>query len=92
MNYKEFVKQVPKTMRGPLSENLIDILLEGKENIVVPPSLAKTILHYWQRDQLDSEAGLTNLLKATFEADPETTLKVIDNFDLKELRIALQPV
>ena len=92
MNYKEFVKQVPKTMRGPLSENLIDILLEGKENIVVPPSLAKTILHYWQRDQLDSEAGLTNLIKATFEAAPETTLKVIDNFDVKELRIALQPV
>ena len=79
-------------MREPLSENLIDILLEGKENLVVPPSLAKTILHYWQRDQLDSEAGLTNLLKATFEADPETTLKVIEDLDLKELKIALQPV
>ncbi len=92
MNYKEFVLQVPKTMRGPLSENLIDILLEGDENIGVPPSLAKTILHYWQRDQLDSEAGLTNLLRATFEADPDKTLKVIDNFDLKELRLTLQPV
>ena len=92
MNYKEFIKQVPDEMRSPLSENLIDILLEGKENIIIPPSLAKTILHYWQRDQLDSEAGLTNLLKATFEAAPETTFKVIDNFDLKELRIALQPV
>ena len=91
MNYKEFVQQVPKTMRGPLSENLIDILLEGEEKMEVPPSLAKTILHYLQRDQLDSEAGLTNLLKATFEADPETTLKVIKNFDLEELKIALQP-
>lgn len=91
MNYNEFVKQVPKTMRGPLSENLIDIILEGDESIAIPPSLAKTILHYWQRDQLDSEAGLTNLLKATFEADPERTLRVIDVFDLKELRVALQP-
>ncbi|MBN2334551.1 hypothetical protein JXL21_03255 [Candidatus Bathyarchaeota archaeon] len=91
MNYKEFVKQVPRTMRGPLSETLIDILLEGDEGLAVTPSLAKTILHYWQRDQLDSEAGLTNLLKATFEADPETTLKVIQNFDLEDLRVALQP-
>jgi hypothetical protein len=91
MNYNEFVKQVPRTMRGPLSENLIDIILEGDESLSIPPSLAKTILHYWQRDQLDSEAGLTNLLKATFEADPERTLKVIDTFDLKELRVTLQP-
>jgi len=37
MNYKEFIKQVPDEMRGPLSENLIDILLEGKENIIIPP-------------------------------------------------------
>ena len=91
MNYNEFVKQVPRTMRGPLSENLIDIILEGDESLAIAPSLAKTILHYWQRDQLDSEAGLTNLLKATFEAAPERTLKVIDTFDLKELRVALQP-
>ena len=91
MNCNEFVKQVPRTMRGPLSENLIDIILEGDENLSIPPSLAKTILHYWQRDQLDSEAGLTNLLQATFETDPENTLRVIDAFDLKELRVALQP-
>ena len=89
MEYKELVNQIPRPMRGPLSETLIDILLEGDESLTVPPSLAKTILHYMQRDQLDSEAGLTNLLKATFEANPETTLSVIDSFDLKELKVAL---
>ncbi len=91
MDYRDLVKLVPRTIRGPFSEKLIDILLKSDE-AEIPPSLAKTILHYWQRDQLDSEAGLTNLMKAAAEADPVNTAAVIDDFGLKKLKMALSPI
>lgn len=85
------VKSVPRPMRESLSENLMDILLEAKDGGNVPTSLAKTILYYWQRDQLASEAGLTNLLRAVAEADPIKTASVLDDFGLEEIKLAISP-
>ena len=90
MEYRELVKSVPRPMREGLSENLMDILLEAKGGDV-PTSLAKTILYYWQRDQLASEAGLTNLLRAVTEADPIKTAAVLDDFGLEEIKLAISP-
>ena len=92
MEYQELVRLVPKTLRGPFSENLVEMLLNGDDNVFIHPTLAKSILHYWQRDHLESVGGLTNLFKAAFEADSENTLRVIDEYGLRELRVALQPV
>jgi len=78
-------------MREGLSENLMDILLEAKDGGDVPTSLAKTILYYWQRDQLASEAGLTNLLRAVVEANPIQTAAVLDDFGLEEIKLAISP-
>ena len=91
MEYRELVKSVPRPMREGLSENLMDILLEAKDGGNVPTSLAKTILYYWQRDQLASEAGLTNLLRAVAEADPIKTATVLDDFGLEEIKLAISP-
>ena len=91
MEYRELVKSVPRPMRESLSENLMDILLEAKEGGDVPTSLAKTILYYWQRDQLASEAGLTNLLRAVVEANPIQTAAVLDDFGLEEIKLAISP-
>ena len=91
MEYRELVKSVPRPMREGLSENLMDILLEAKDGGNVPTSLAKTILYYWQRDQLASEAGLTNLLRAVVEANPIQTAAVLDDFGLKEIKLAISP-
>ena len=91
MEYRELVKSVPRPMRKGLSENLMDILLEAKDGGDVPTSLAKTILYYWQRDQLASEAGLTNLLRAVAEADPIKTAAVLDDFGLEEIKLAISP-
>ena len=85
------VKSVPRPMREGLSENLMDILLEAKDGGDVPTSLAKTILYYWQRDQLASEAGLTNLLRAVVEANPIQTAAVFDDFGLEEIKLAISP-
>jgi len=91
MEYRELVKSVPRPMREGLSENLMDILLEAKDGGDVPTSLAKTILYYWQRDQLASEAGLTNLLRAVVEANPIQTAAVLDDFGLEEIKLAISP-
>jgi len=85
------VKKVPKTLRKPLSDNLIDMLLESGDETPVPPSLAKIILHYMQRDQLDSQAGLSSLLKASYEAAPVKTLDIIEKYNLEELLVTLRP-
>ena len=82
MDYLELVKSIPKPMRKPLSEKFMDILLEANVTDAVPSSVAKTILYYWQRDQLDSEAGLTLLFRTVFEADLEKAIGVIDDFGL----------
>jgi hypothetical protein len=92
MEYREMVKKIPRTMRGALSEKLMDCLLETKEGSTVPASLAKTILYYWQRDRLDTQAGLTNLLHATVIADPEKAAKIMYDMGLEEISIALRQV
>lgn len=91
MDYREMVKAIPLTIRRPISEKLIDVLLEAKEGKKVSSSIAKTILFYWQRDQLHSEPGLMNLLKAVELADPEEATIVLDEFNLNEIKLAISP-
>jgi hypothetical protein len=88
MEFREMVKSIPATLRGVLAEKLIDVMLEAKDGSRVPSSLAKTILFYWQRDQLSSEAGLINLLQAVAYADPASAASVIDSLGLKDLKLA----
>ena len=88
MDYRELVRSIPKPMWNPLSVKFMDILLEAKESDAVHSSVAKTILYYWQRDQLASEAGLMTLFMAVVEADPERAIEVIDDFGLEEIKLA----
>ncbi len=91
MGYREFVKSIPATMRELLAERLVDVMLEAKDGSRVPSSLAKTILFYWQREQLSSEAGLTNLLEAVSYADPDRAFTVMEGLGLEELKLAFRP-
>ena len=91
MNYREMVKAIPLKIRLPLSEKLSDILLEAKEGNKVPSSICKHILYYWNRDQLHSEQGLMNLLKAVELADLKEANIVLADFDLSEIKLAISP-
>ena len=91
MGYREFVKSIPATMRELLAERLIDVMLEAKDGSRVPSSLAKTILFYWQREQLASEAGLTNLLEAVSYADPDRAFTVMERLGLEKLKLTFSP-
>ena len=56
----------------------------------MPSGLAKTILYYWQRDQLASEIGLQRLLEASLHIDPERTTESLRELGLQELVILLE--
>ena len=91
MDYRAMVKSIPQTIRRPISEKLIDVLLEAKEGKKVPSSICKHILYYWNRDKLHSDPGLMNLLKAVELADPEEANIVLDEFNLNEIKLAISP-
>jgi hypothetical protein len=82
MDKREMVKSIPKPLKRVISDKLIDVMLEAKDGSKVPSSLAKTILSYWQRDQLASEAGLINLLQAVEYVNPLKAASVLDDFGL----------
>ena len=90
MEYRELAKLIPKMEREPFAERLTDILLESGSG-AVPPHLAKIILHYWQRDQLGSQAGLTHLIEAMASAEPERLAQVLDEFKLHVLAGGFSP-
>jgi hypothetical protein len=91
MGYRELAKSIPATMRELLAERLMDVMLEAKDGSRVPSSIAKTILFYWQREQLASEAGLTNLLEAASYADPDRALTVMEGLGMEELMLTFKP-
>ena len=91
MEYRDLAKLIPKNEREAFAERLTDILLESGQG-AVPPHLAKIILHYWQRDQLGSQVGLTHLLEAMAGAEPEKLAQVLDEFKLQDLAKAFSPI
>ena len=89
--YREIVKVIPLEVRRPLSEKLSDVLLDAKEGKKVPSSICKHILYYWHRDELHSDPGLMNLLKAVELADPKEANIVLDEFNLSEIKLVSIP-
>jgi len=89
MEYRTIVRDIPKTMREMVAERFIDVLLDSDSADAVSPTLAKTILHYWQRDQLASEAGLINLTKAVMAAEPKRAAAILDDLGLEKTKLAL---
>lgn len=53
---------------------MVDFVLNSKNAKKIPSGLAKTILYYWQRDQLKTSTGVERLLEAALVVEPETTL------------------
>ena len=82
MGYKEIIEKVKDEERNVLSVKLTDVLLEAKGGANVPSSIAKKILHKWQRDLLSSDEGLKYLLKAAMKADEERSEAILDEMDL----------
>ena len=83
MGNKEIIKKIKAEERIVLSEKLTDVLLEAKDGVAVPSSLAKIFLFKWQQDQLSSEEGITILLKAAMKADEERSRAILEEIGVR---------
>jgi len=81
---------IPESLWDVTSEKLIDIVLNSANANKMPSDLAKTILYYWQRDQLATEIGLQRLIEAAMLLEPEKTVSVMEEMGLQELVVALR--
>ncbi|UCG36450.1 MAG: hypothetical protein JSV64_07550 [Candidatus Bathyarchaeota archaeon] len=90
MPLEKVVRKIPSSQREATSEKLIDIVLKSRNSKKMPSSLAKTILYYWQKEQLASEVGLQRLLKASLLIDPEKTTAVLRELGFEKLAAMLQ--
>lgn len=90
MALEKIARKIPSSAWEATSEKLIDIVLNSPNANKVPSGLAKTILYYWQRDQLATEIGLQRLLEASMEVDPEKTIGILKELGLQELVTVLE--
>ena len=79
------VNMIPGPKRHSLSEELVDVILTSKSDDKMPSALAHTLLHYWQRNLLESEPGLTALLEASVLLEPEKTVAAFNELQLTDV-------
>ncbi len=90
MALEKIVRKIPSSSWESASEKLVDIVLNSPNANKMPSGLAKTILYYWQRDQLATEVGLQRLLEASMIVDPGKTVDVLRELGLQELVTILE--
>jgi len=90
MAMEKMVRGIPTSLWGVASDKLVDLVLNSTNGERMPSDLAKTILFYWQRDQLATEIGLQRLMEAAMILEPEKTIGVMDELGLHELVIMLR--
>ena len=85
MALEKIARDIPASLRGEASEKLVDVVLNSANASKMPSGLAKTILYYWQRDQLATEVGLQRLLDAAMMLEPEKTVNILEDLGLPEI-------
>jgi len=87
---EKIVRTIPSSLWSAASDKLVDLVLNSANGERMPSDLAKTILFYWQRDQLATEIGLQRLMEAATILEPEKTIGVLDELGLQELVVMLK--
>jgi len=90
MAMEKIARNIPTSLWDVASEKLIDIILNSPNAGKMPSDLAKTILYYWQRDQLATEVGLQRLLEASTLLEPQKTVSLMEELGLSEIVVMLK--
>jgi len=85
MAMEKIARKIPQSLWIEASEKLVDTVLNSPNASRMPSDLAKTILYYWQRDQLATEVGLQRLLEASILLEPEKTISLMEELGLPEI-------
>ena len=92
MSLEKIARNIPASLWNDASEKLIDVVLNSANASKMPSDLAKTILYYWQRDQLATEIGLHRLLEASMILEPEKTMSLMGELGLSEIVAMLKEI
>lgn len=92
MSLEKIIRKIPSKDWEVTSEKLIDVVLNSPNANKMPSGLAKTILYYWQRDQLATEIGLQRLLEASMVVNPEKTTKILKELGFEEVLTVLESI
>jgi hypothetical protein len=90
MDYAGLTGLVNESAWQPLSNKLVDAILTTKNNEKMPGDLARHMLHLWQQDSLASKMGLAVLLEAAVKLEPEKTLSILSELQLRELETKIR--
>jgi len=90
MDTEKIARKIPASLWDVVSEKLVDITLKSSNAGKMPSALAKTILYYWQRDQLATEVGLQRLLEASMILEPEKAISLMEELGLPEIVVMLK--
>jgi hypothetical protein len=90
MAMEKIARKIPTSLWNETSEKLIDIILNSPNASNMPSDLAKTILYYWQRDQLATEIGLQRLLEAAMILEHEKTINLMEELGVHEIAVMLK--
>jgi len=90
MALEKIARKIPASLMNVASEKLIDLVLNSPNASKMPSDLAKTILYYWQRDQLATEVGLQRILEASTILEPEKTISLMEELGLPAIVVMLR--
>jgi len=90
MALEKIARNIPASLWSIASEKLIDLVLNSSNASKMPSDLAKTILYYWQRDQLATEVGVQRALEASMILEPEKTISLMEELGLPEIVVMLK--
>ncbi|MCW3994089.1 MAG: hypothetical protein NWE85_05970 [Candidatus Bathyarchaeota archaeon] len=90
MALEKIARKIPASLWNMASEKLIDLVLNSPNASRMPSALAKTILYYWQRDQLATEVGLYRVLEASMILEPEKTISLMEELGLPAIVVMLK--
>lgn len=90
MAIEKIARKIPASLLNIASEKLIDIILNSPNARKMPSDTAKTILYYWQRNQLASETGLQRLLEVSMIIEPAKATTLMEELGLHEIAVMLK--
>ncbi|MFB3887862.1 MAG: hypothetical protein ACE14S_00085 [Candidatus Bathyarchaeia archaeon] len=90
MDYPKIVEMIPAEKWGPLSEQLVGVILGSKNDERMPNALANAMLLHMKNGTANTKAGLAILLEAAVMLDAEKTVTTLG--DMQLLKIAEQVV
>lgn len=89
---KEVVKLIPPSLRETVSNELIKVITSSPHGRRIPSSIARSLLYYWQRDQLSTEIGLAKLIEASLILEQDRTIKILIDLGLDEAVRAIKEI